>query len=121
MGFRENLKEELTYTGMLVKELAAKAGVNKRSVDSYLTENGSIPSADIAVKLAEALGVSVEYLVTGQEVPLGKLTLKPEMRSLLQVTGELDDYDRKILLTLAESLKNKPRKCQVSDMQQCNV
>ena len=60
MGFKENLKSELSYSGMLVKELAAKSGVNKYSIDNYLNSRGQIPSADAAVRIAPALGVSVE-------------------------------------------------------------
>jgi lambda repressor-like predicted transcriptional regulator len=36
MGFRENLKAELTYSGILVKELAAEAGIKKHTIDNYL-------------------------------------------------------------------------------------
>lgn len=39
MGFRENLKDELKYQDLKVKELAVKAGVPKRTIDHYLTEN----------------------------------------------------------------------------------
>jgi transcriptional regulator with XRE-family HTH domain len=67
MGFRENLKSELDYSGMLVKELAAKSGVKKHSIDKYLSARGQTPSVEIGVKLAKALGVSVEYLVTGED------------------------------------------------------
>jgi transcriptional regulator with XRE-family HTH domain len=67
MGFRENLKSELEYSGMLVKELAAKSGVKKHSIDKYLSARGQTPSVEIGVKLAKALGVSVEYLVTGED------------------------------------------------------
>ena len=67
MGFKENLKDELAYQGLLVKELASKAGLNPSSLSNYLRENSSIPAADIAVKIAGALNVSVEYLVTGRD------------------------------------------------------
>lgn len=36
-------------------------------MDNYLGVRSSIPPADIAVKIASALNVSVEYLVTGVE------------------------------------------------------
>jgi hypothetical protein len=36
MGFRENLKTELEYNDMAVKELAALSGVPKRAIDNYL-------------------------------------------------------------------------------------
>ena len=66
MGFKENLRDEINYQGLLVKEVAAKAGLASNALSNYLRENSSIPAADIAVKIAAALGVSVEYLVTGK-------------------------------------------------------
>lgn len=66
MGFKENLKNELTYQGILVKELSQKTGIPKRSLDNYLREKGSMPPADYAVKIAKALNTSVEYLVEGK-------------------------------------------------------
>lgn len=66
MGFKENLRDEISYQGLMIKELAARAGLNAGSVSNYLKENSSIPSADVAVKIASALNVSVEYLVNGK-------------------------------------------------------
>ncbi|MDE6349438.1 MAG: helix-turn-helix domain-containing protein, partial [Treponemataceae bacterium] len=66
MGFKENFRDELSYQGLLVKEVAAKAGLNPYTLSNYLRENSSVPSADIAVKLAGALGVTVESLVPGK-------------------------------------------------------
>ncbi|MBO5117245.1 MAG: helix-turn-helix transcriptional regulator, partial [Treponema sp.] len=54
MGFKENLREELSYQGLLIKELASKANLNQRSLSNYLRENSSIPAADVAVKIAKA-------------------------------------------------------------------
>ena len=66
MGFKENLKDELKYQGMLVKELSDKSGVPKGTIDHYLAEKSTAPIAENAVKIAQALGVTVEYLVTGK-------------------------------------------------------
>ena len=33
MGFRENLKDELKYQDIKVKELADKTGISKRAID----------------------------------------------------------------------------------------
>ena len=63
MSFRENLKDELTYQDLTVKELANKTGISKHTIDHYLTANGSQPQVELAVKIAKALNVSVEYLV----------------------------------------------------------
>jgi transcriptional regulator with XRE-family HTH domain len=67
MSFAERLRSEIEYTGLNQKEFAAKAGIKKRALDGYLGVQKSMPPADVAVKLASALGLSVEYLLTGKE------------------------------------------------------
>jgi len=107
MGFKENLKSELVYSGMLVKELAALSGINKRTIDNYLNTHNCIPSADAAVRIAGALGVTVEYLITGEELkersnpPLG-----PDPKVILKNIEALNKRDRKIVLNLIKSLKD---------------
>jgi transcriptional regulator with XRE-family HTH domain len=65
MPFAENLRYELDYQGLVVKELAARARININTLNHYLSGRKSVPPADSAVKIASALGVTVEYLVTG--------------------------------------------------------
>ena len=67
MEFRERLREEIEYKGYLVKEIAACAGVNNNTFLSYIDARGSLPNVETGVKIAKALGVSVEYLVTGED------------------------------------------------------
>jgi len=66
-NFSRRLRSEIEYIGLNQKEFAAKTGIKKRALDSYLGIQQSMPPADTAVKIASALGVSVEYLVTGKE------------------------------------------------------
>lgn len=65
-NFRENLKDELEYQDITIKELSLKTEISNRSIENYLSKRESIPPADYAVKIAKALGVTVEYLVTGR-------------------------------------------------------
>ena len=65
--FSKRLRSEIEYLGLNQKEFAAKAGIKKRALDAYLGAQQSMPPADTAVKIAAALGLSVEYLVTGKE------------------------------------------------------
>ncbi len=65
--FRDNLKEQIEYKGMIIKELAAKTGISKRTIDTYVDSRAVIPNAEIAVKLAKALDTSVEFLVNGTD------------------------------------------------------
>jgi transcriptional regulator with XRE-family HTH domain len=67
-SFADRLRSEIEYAGLNQKEFAAKAGIKKRALDGYLGVQKSMPPADIAVRIASALGVSVEYLVTGKEL-----------------------------------------------------
>ena len=106
MGFRENLKKELNLSGMLVKELAAAAGVQKRALDTYLlSENASIPLADTAVNIARALGVSVEYLVTGEET-----ALPHDIRQIIRSSLRLNEKDRRIVAVLINALIDRQMK-----------
>lgn len=63
--FRKTLRAELDYQDIKVKELSARTGISSRTIEGYLNARGSIPPADIAVKIAQVLNVSVEYLITG--------------------------------------------------------
>ncbi|MDR3166760.1 MAG: helix-turn-helix domain-containing protein [Treponema sp.] len=107
MGFRENLKEELNLKNMLVKELSAKSGIKKRTLDKYLTDNGSIPSAEAAVKIARVLGVSVEFLITGHDprIEAERDSSYREIREMVQVVETLDENGREFMLSLARTLK----------------
>ena len=105
MGFKENLKSELNYSGMVVKELAALSGVNKRTIDNYLNTHNCMPSADAAVRIAGALGVTVEYLITGDEKRERKPPPFPDSRVVLKNLEALNKRDRKIVFNLIRSLK----------------
>ena len=107
MGFRENLKSELAYSGLLVKELAAKTGLKKHRIDNYLSTRARMPAADVAVRIARALGVSVEYLVTGYETSenKGSMHFSPEIRNMARIAEKLKPDYRKIALLFIETLK----------------
>ena len=102
MGFAENLKQELMYTGMLKKELAIMSGVNKRAIDTYVRTNSSMPPADTAVKIAKALGVSVEYLVTGED----SITPK-EINQLTRSILNLSKRDQMLISLLVKAMSGK--------------
>ena len=102
MSFRENLKQELLYSGMTKKEIAAISGVNKRAIDTYVRTNSSMPPADAAVKIAKALGVTVEYLVTGEVLPGPK-----EVNRLFRNILNLSKRDQKLITLLVNAMSEK--------------
>ena len=107
MGFKENLKSELAYQNMLVKELAKNTGISRHTLDNYLNVRKRMPTADVAVKIAQTLGVSVEYLVTGEEKSPDKSSLGPEIRTLVQNFKLLSEEDRKMVISIMQLFKNK--------------
>jgi transcriptional regulator with XRE-family HTH domain len=99
MGFRENLKSELAYLDMPVKELAAKSGINKLTIDHWLSAKGKIPLLDKGVKIAQVLGVSVEYLVNGKDSPDNTAQkLSNTSRHIAQLAERLDEKKRGFVL-----------------------
>ena len=99
----------MQYSGTLVKELAARSGVKKKTIDSYLGTKGYTPSVDAAVKIASALGVSVEYLVTGKEGKKDRLfaSLPADIQEIVFFSEQLAIRDRQVILALARMLKNR--------------
>jgi len=100
MSFNIHLKEELEYKGMLVKELAHKTGIPKQTIDKYLLNSACMPPADKAVLIAGALGVSVEYLVTGKKTTVNKTPvsgLSSETRKIADCIEPLSKEKRKII------------------------
>jgi transcriptional regulator with XRE-family HTH domain len=105
MEFGENLKSELAYRDMLVKELSALSGISRHTIDNYLNVRRNMPTAENAVKIAQVLGVSVEYLITGQE----KSPLSPEIDALVQTVRQLNENDRKMVYGIAALFKNNKK------------
>lgn len=82
-------------------DLAQKIGTSGAVVGRY--ERGEItPSIEVARKLAEALGVTVDYLVSEHQLPEG---LKdPAMLARWRALEELPPQDRERIFFLVDSL-----------------
>jgi transcriptional regulator with XRE-family HTH domain len=64
MPFIERLETLLKEKGISQKSLAEYIGIRNPSISDWKKE-GTIPRADVAIKIAEYLNVSVEYLING--------------------------------------------------------
>lgn len=104
MGFKENLKSELEYKGMMVKELAYKTGINRQSLDNYLSTHNTTPNAEVAVKIAKALDTTVEYLITGKYGESESENQNPEVTELAKLYKSLSGEKQKALLAIARLL-----------------
>ncbi len=118
MSFKENVKYELDCRGMMIKELAILSGISRRTLDNYLRENESQPTVENAVKIAKALGVTTEYLVTGNEADKNVKRIAPELPefdlklckkyySTIQELNAIPDNAKNLLCKLISEWKEK--------------
>jgi len=106
-NFRENLRNELNYQGITVKELSGMTGIPVATLDCYLGTRAASPSVESAVKIALALQVSVEYLVFGEN-PTSKKTqvkLSREEQELIRLVKRLTPEQRGSILNLVNAFK----------------
>jgi transcriptional regulator with XRE-family HTH domain len=88
MTFAERLERLIKEKKTSQKAVAEYAGLTGQSITEWKKE-GTIPRADVALKMAEFLHVSVEYLVTGKDPG------KPDTSGVIQQAEKLlDDLKR---------------------------
>lgn len=54
----------MAYQNLTAKELAERAGISINTLNMYIGQRESIPAVDIAYKIASALNIPLEKLVT---------------------------------------------------------
>ncbi len=104
--------EELEFLGKNRTYLANKCDFSLTSFNLGIKRD-STPSADTAVKIASVLGVSVEYLVTGENKSPNKnavdeqtqLKLYRKYHELIAKCERLPEEQAKFLVQIAERLE----------------
>ena len=87
IDFWKNAQKLMDDKGVKQIDLARLTGKNKSSVSDWI-KHGVLPKADDAVKIADYLGVTVRYLVTGERA---ENELSPLEQRLLEVCKGLSD------------------------------
>jgi transcriptional regulator with XRE-family HTH domain len=85
------------------KGLSAFSGISAQTISSWLNR-GSLPSADLFPVIADYLGVSVRWLITGEDEQ--GLTL--EERNLLVKYQRLTDDNQRNIRVLIDSMLSVP-------------
>jgi transcriptional regulator with XRE-family HTH domain len=93
--FKQRLTDELAYQGLSNKEFAQRVGISLSTLGMYLYR-GSIPSADVAVKMAQILNTTVEYLIFGTE-----------NSKFLNHTGSKSEWQKKEINMIINSLNQR--------------
>jgi len=63
---RNNLKTAIDNSGMIVKEIAYKSGVNKRTIDKWVGASETEPKVKDLYKVCVVLETTMEELVAGE-------------------------------------------------------
>ncbi len=108
MPLGERIKELRKEAGWSQGKLADKVSTDARQISRY--ENGRItPSLDAVARIAEALNVSLDYLVI-DDVPRRPLhTADHGLGTRLADISELSEEDRASLLNILDALVTKSR------------
>jgi len=81
------------------KELAEKIGLRRPSISDW-KKNGTYPYADVAIEISRILGVSVEYLITGNDAD----GLSQEERLLVSKYRRLSGENKRNVGALIDSM-----------------
>ena len=94
MTFGEKVRNERNRLGLSQDELAAKIGVTRRVISSYENDSSRPSGTERYNKLADALGVNINYLLSEDEAFIanvednyGRRGAKQAKELLAEVTG----------------------------------
>lgn len=107
-SFRERLIDELNYQGISNKDFASMVGISIGTLGMYLYR-GSIPAADVAVRMAKVLNTTTEYLVLGDKdgsVPApGSTKSEWQKKEITAIAGSLEEKQLEHFLEIARAYK----------------
>jgi transcriptional regulator with XRE-family HTH domain len=108
-NFKENLRSELDFQGLTVKELSARTKIPIATLDCYLGMRATVPSVEAAFKIAQALQVTVEYLVAGEKAAVEKSPKIPnrETRNIIQWVESLNSEQLKAIYKTILAFKGR--------------
>jgi transcriptional regulator with XRE-family HTH domain len=89
------------------KELAAKTGISLKTIENYVKKDSSLPTADKAVLIAQVLGVTVEYLITGKKTKKELApSAPPQQKEVTDTISKLNKYNFEAITAIAKTLLN---------------
>lgn len=94
----ERIDKFLTEKNIKRTVFASAVGITNQSITDWKTR-GTVPASDIALRIAEYLGVSVEWLITG----VSPAKRSAEELELLKMFSQLDDAQKDGIFALMQS------------------
>lgn len=105
--FAENLLNLMEQKNLKKSDLSREAGISYTTLDSWLKREDSLPKIDVCFKVAKYLGVTMEYLITGEDSEEPK-ALDPLIAKIQKLTPEQkEDIEDLVDVKLARSSKEE--------------
>ena len=113
MNFWERVDDLLDRNDINKKTLAYEAGFDASNITKGI-KNNNVPSAETAVKIAQVLGVSVEYLVNGtvttkspsqKETEQNQLRLYRKYHNLIEKMESFSEDKQTVVNNLVKDLE----------------
>ena len=98
MGLGERIKERREELGLTQLQLARALGVTPQHI-SVIEKNKRAPSLDSLAKLAQELGVTTDYLITGKE------SVVSDVISVIKADVRLSLDTKRALIIIIEQLQ----------------
>jgi|LakMenEpi03Aug12_release.lakeMendotaPanAssembly.Ray.scaffolds.fasta_scaffold175254_3 transcriptional regulator with XRE-family HTH domain len=109
MDFHQRLKQLRTEKGLSKGDLATLATVHYSQIGRY-EEKGATPSADIMAKIANALGVSSDFLMNGSSNELADSSLTDkELLNQFKAIEAMQEDDKTVIKTLIDAFITKKK------------
>ena len=107
--FKERLLDDLSYQGISKTDFAEKVGISINTLNMYLYR-GSIPAADIAVKMARVLNTTGEDLISGtndkETIRLQNTKSDWQKKEINVIVDRLPSEQLENFLEIARAFKN---------------
>ena len=105
----EKIKELLDKRGMRQSDLARLTGISKTTINSIIMRNNKSVDFSAMEKIADALGVEIEYFkesasTSEEKEPIREDGLSEKEKRYAQLFTDLNPANRRILLVIAEAL-----------------
>ena len=103
-SFKENVKDELQFQGLSVKELSAKTNIPYQTLENYLNSRASMPPADYACRIAKVLNTDVEGLLGEKDIQNSVPEEKKQDRHILTLISRLNPENKKAVLQILTTM-----------------
>ena len=109
MSLAENIKKIRKQKGWSQKDLGDMIGSHLSHVNRIETGKQN-PSLEVLIKLADALGVSIDGLVRGSDEDFKEIKIEDKnMAERIKLLNTLDPEDRKVVIRVIDALLTKKK------------